>query len=99
MAQPRIRTRISAEFQAGRLEGKGRVQNMSEGGLFLGTTALPAQGETVRVTLSMPGRAPIEVTGMVWWTTADQGRRLDPGFGLRLLDDHEDYARMLASLQ
>ena len=94
----RKRTRIPTEFKAGGLEGRGKVRNVSEGGLFVGTREIPPQGETVMLSLSVPGRQPIEVSGMVWWTTQDGGRHADPGFGLRILDEDDEYRRMVDGL-
>lgn len=94
----RKRTRIPTEFVAGEVEGRGKVRNVSEGGLFVGTRAIPPQGETVRLSLSVPGHQPIEVTGMVWWTTQERSGHPDPGFGLRILDDHDDYRAMVDGL-
>ncbi len=41
------------------------------------------------------------LSGLVWWTTAESpsGRLVPAGFGLRLLDETEEYARLLRSLR
>jgi len=100
MNEDRMRTQIPTEFRASQLVGKGKVRNISEGGLFVGTSEIPEEGEAVELKLSAPGRPPVEIQGLVWWTTrkieAPNGRR---GFGLRLLDASESYLQLLASLR
>lgn len=89
----RIPTSIKTEFQAGSLQGTGTIRNLSTGGLFVGTQAIPEQGDTVELAFSLPGRARVEVKGMVWWTTTDPGagRCRTPGFGLCVLDETDDW--------
>lgn len=100
MTERRIRTTIRTEFQADSLRGTGCIENLSEGGMFVGTTSLPEQGECVRVRFRAAGQPPVEVQGLVWWTTARQGvrRARRPGFGLRLLDAGEPYRSVLERL-
>ncbi len=83
------------------MRGKGEVRNVSEGGLFVGTRAIPEEGAPVAVKLSPPGRASLEITGIVWWTaTEDSPARSRLGFGLRVLDDEDgSYRRLVASLR
>ena len=96
---PRMRTLIPTEFRANALTGKGKVRNVSEGGLFVGTSVIPEEGETVELKLNTPGTPPIEVTGFVWWTTSELDEpNAASGFGLRLLDPDERYLRLLESL-
>jgi uncharacterized protein (TIGR02266 family) len=99
MRNDRVRTRIPTEFEAGRLKGRGKVRNLSAGGLFVGTAAIPQQGETVRLSLSVPGESPVEVTGMVWWTTKEHRSHRTPGFGVQLLESNDDYDRILRDLE
>jgi len=100
MTEPRKRTVIPTEFRATGLSGKGNVRNVSDGGLFVRTSAIPDAGDCVELKLNAPGKPPIEVTGLVWWTTsqleAPNGRS---GFGLRLLGQSESYLRLLESLE
>jgi Tfp pilus assembly protein PilZ len=99
MTHPRTRTLIPTEFRASALAGVGKVKNVSEGGLFVGTSVIPEEGETVELKLNTPGSPPIEVTGFVWWTTSDSDEtNATSGFGLRLLDPDERYLRLLESL-
>lgn len=95
----RMRAFIPTEFCTDTLSGTGNVENLSEGGLFVGTSAIPEEGEAVELTLNTPDAPPIEVSGLVWWTTSQlEGNRTGSGFGLRLLDPDERYLRLLASL-
>lgn len=98
MAHDRVRTRILTEFEVGKLKGKGKVRNLSEGGLFVGTAQLPQQGDTVRLSLSVPGRAPVEVSGMVWWTTREHRSHRTPGFGVQLFERGDDYDEVVREL-
>jgi Tfp pilus assembly protein PilZ len=97
MEGKRFRTAIHTEFEAGALRARGSIKNVGPGGLFVGTSSLPEQGEAVRLTFAAPGGAHIALSGLVWWTTAEGGRHAAPGFGLRLLDENEAYATMVES--
>jgi hypothetical protein len=99
MTKRRIRTAIQTEFEAGELHGRGTIRNVAEGGLFVGTAQLPRQGNLVSLSFrDYKGRGH-DISGLVWWTTEDEpGQHKSPGFGIRLLDDSEDYQRFLASL-
>ena len=98
MESERVRTRIPAEFRSGGLLGRGEVRNVSEGGLFVGTLAIPEEGSAVELTLSAPGKAVVQVKGLVWWT-APAGRAVPCGFGLRVLDDDEGYRRLVDTIR
>ena len=97
----RIWTAFPVEFRAPGMRGKGKVRNVSDGGLFVGTREIPEEGAAVAVKLSPPGRASLEVTELVWWTATETGAaRTRLGFGLRILDDDEgSYRRLVASLR
>jgi Tfp pilus assembly protein PilZ len=96
----RIRTASATEFEAGALHGRGKIRNVAEGGLFVGTTEVPNQGELVSVSFrDMKGRE-LDVHGLVWWTTDEvPGPHRAPGFGIRLLEESEDYSRFFDSLR
>lgn len=100
MKHERHRTSIPAEFAAGAIQATGQIRNLNEGGLFVGTASIPAQGETVQIHFSVPGGERIELSGMVWWTTADatEQRHRHPGFGLRLLEENAAYRSWIESL-
>jgi uncharacterized protein (TIGR02266 family) len=98
MTDQRVRTKIPAEFKADDLLGRGEVRNVSDGGLFVGTLAIPQEGSTVEVKMRAPGKVAVKVQGLVWWT-APTGRESPSGFGLRILDDDEGYRRLVASVR
>ena len=95
----RIRTAIETTFEAGPLRGQGKIRNVGEGGLFVGTPVLPAQGETVKVSFRDGRGHTLALSGLVWWTTDDDpGTHRASGFGMRLLDCDDEYERFLAGL-
>ena len=101
MHDRRIRTSIETEFEVGGHREKGRIKNVSENGVFVATATIPEQGENVDLNFKTPGGEEVRLSGLVWWTTDDCGgtRRGAPGFGLRLLDDNEEFRQFWASLQ
>ena len=81
------------------MHGSGKIRNVSEGGLFIGTAAIPPQGELAEVTFTPPGGGRIAVTGLVWWTTDDAGgSHRARGFGLRVLEDSERFRSLVERL-
>ena len=99
MTSRRIRTAIQTEFEAGALRGRGTIRNVAEGGVFVGTTQVPDQGDLVSLSFRDHTGRGLDVSGLVWWTTADEpGSHRVPGFGFRLLDDSENYRRFFDSL-
>ncbi|HEX5068179.1 MAG TPA: PilZ domain-containing protein, partial [Myxococcota bacterium] len=99
MRQTRIRTAIPVEICTGGRVVEGTVRNASHGGMFVETRAVPAQGEPVSLRFSTRDEIPIELTGLVWWTTEDSPyRHARRGFGLRLLEDDVRYSAMLSRM-
>ena len=99
MTNRRFRTAIQTEFEAGALQGRGTIRNVTEGGLFVGTTQVPDQGDLVSVSFRDPKGRGLDVSGLVWWTTTDEpGSHRAPGFGMRLLEDSEAYRQFVESL-
>lgn len=99
MPERRARTLIPTAFRAGRVNARGEVRNLSVGGLFVGSDELPEQGDEIELTLAAAGEPPIELHGMVWWTTRDSSRvHRWAGFGLRLLGENERYRRLVERL-
>lgn len=95
----RIRTAIQTEFEAGALQGRGKIRNVAEGGVFVGTAQVPDQGELVSLSFRDPKGRPVDVSGLVWWTTDESpGPHRAPGFGMRLLEDCDDFTRFVDSL-
>jgi hypothetical protein len=100
MQTGRIRTSIEAEFEVSGQRAKGRIMNVGEGGVFVGTGSIPGEGENAALDFTAPGGHDIRLSGLVWWTTDDDGRlHRVPGFGLRLLEDSEEFREFRASLE
>ncbi len=100
MKHERIRTSIPVEICASGRVAEGTIRNASDGGMFVETRAIPAQGEPVSVRLSAHSDETIELSGLVWWTTEGSPyRHRQRGFGLRLLENDERYALLLAGLR
>ena len=96
----RIRTAIQTVFEAGPVHGRGKIRNVGEGGVFVGTAQVPSQGEMVVLSFRDQKGRKLDVSGLVWWTTSDApGPHRVPGFGMRLLDQSDDYSRFVASLR
>jgi uncharacterized protein (TIGR02266 family) len=93
MEGKRVSTVLMARFAACGKLAEGKIRNLSLGGLFVGTSSIPPEGESVRVRFRLPnGGAEVDVAGMVWWTTRSSGgRHRVPGFGLRLIDADPTY--------
>lgn len=101
MRNGRIRTAIETEFEVGGTRAKGRIMNVSEGGVFIGSGTIPGQGENAALRFRAPGGGEMELSGLVWWTTEDGSvtRHRAPGFGVRLLDADEEWSELCESLQ
>jgi uncharacterized protein (TIGR02266 family) len=100
MAAPRVRMAIGARFATRRFRAEGRIKNLGQHGVFVRTTSLPEEGETVRLSFTFPSGEEVSVLGVVWWTTAT-GQHAEfrtPGFGLRLLDEDDTYQSVVARL-
>jgi uncharacterized protein (TIGR02266 family) len=96
----RISTSIPVEICAAGRVVEGTIRNASAGGMFVETRAIPAQGEPVSLRLSAKEDSPIELTGLVWWTTEGSPyRHKHRGFGLRLLEDDDRYTAMLSRMR
>jgi hypothetical protein len=99
MTNRRIRTAIQTEFEAGELHGRGTIRNVAEGGLFVGTPQIPHQGDLVSLSFRDGKGRGLGISGLVWWTTIDEpGTHSAPGFGIRLLEDTDDYRNFFESL-
>lgn len=100
MQDGRIRTCIETEFEVRGHRVPGKIKNVSEGGLFVSTASVPEEGECVDLTFRVPGGEEVSLSGLVWWTTngVDGKRHGTPGFGLRLLDESDDFRSFLGSL-
>jgi hypothetical protein len=100
MRNGRIRTSIPVEIRSQGRVSEGIVRNASDGGMFVETRAIPPQGESVSLRFSKRSVSPMDVKGLVWWTTQEsRGRHRHRGFGFRLLEEDERYSAMLAGLR
>ena len=83
------------EFEASGQRGSGKITNVGLGGMFVGTRAIPELGEPVCLSFRLPGGESVSLMGLVWWTTRDQSgaRHGVPGFGFRLIEEHDVYER------
>lgn len=100
MESKRISTLLMARFRAcGKLK-EGKIRNLSLGGLFVGTTAIPPTGESVKVGFRLPDGRAVSVSGLVWWTTKQKSERghRTPGFGLRLIETDPIYEQAVRGL-
>ncbi len=85
-------TRVPASFESGELRGKGHVKNVSKGGLFLRTDALPEAGSEVRVLFHTQLARKVEIRGIVVWSTAELDQPdARPGFGVRFEGASEQF--------
>lgn len=100
MAPIRVSTSIPVEFKGGEVEGRGVIRNLGLGGLFVGSRAIPDNGEMVSLRFALPGEGRVSLTGLVWWTTHDDPDRSHrhAGFGLRLLDQGDSYETAIGRL-
>ncbi len=92
----RISTCIEAEFEAGGRRASGTIKNVGEGGLFVRTTSIPEEGDSLDLSFSLPGTGELNLSGLVWWTNSN-GERGRPGFALRVFDDSTELRELLAS--
>jgi hypothetical protein len=100
MHQQRTTTCIDAEFEISGNPATGKIRNVSEGGLFVGSSAIPEQGDNLELNFRAPNGEMVNLSGMVWWTTNDDqalghGRS---GFALRLLEESDEFQRLLDRL-
>ncbi len=100
MDDRRVETAIQTEFATSELRATGKIRNLGENGLFVGTRTIPGQGEPVRLRFTAPGGDYVRVSGLVWWTSRDPDARDDvtPGFGMRLLAVSPTYRMLISEL-
>ncbi len=102
MAEERTEVAFATEFVVGGRKVRGKVKNVSAGGLFVFTDKIPELGETIRLRMSPGTGHQLELTGMVWWSTRDTPiPTLGPnrGFGLRFLDDNPAFREFVEGLR
>ena len=99
-SQPRVSKRMTCAVSVGEQRYSGVVLNVSQGGMFVQTTASPQAGTSVGIELNPPGERPvIPVEAQVVW------RRVVPrqlrasahgGVGIRIVQADENYYQALA---
>lgn len=81
----RLKQPLEATFVAGSARGKGRVYDVSLGGLFVQGPLLPAEGSSVAAALETPSGWRLAIEGVVRWSTAARGGPHEAcGFGIRV---------------
>lgn len=98
--EERFTTKIPATIVSRSLEAKGKIRNLSSGGLFVGTESVLEQGDPVVVKFDAPNGESVKARGLVWWTTMDRevyGRTIT-GFGVRLTWASGEYRRLIEQL-
>jgi Tfp pilus assembly protein PilZ len=72
---------------------------VAEGGLFVGTAQVPREGDLVLLRFRDNRGKELDVHGLVWWTTREApGNHRAPGFGIRLIEESDEYGHFFASL-
>jgi hypothetical protein len=95
-SKTRAKTSIDTEFLAGPVKGRGKIQNVGEGGLFVKAARVPSRGESISLRFNNHEGKPTTLSGMVWWTTTS--RHPHPGFGVRIFDSPPHYESLLQRL-
>ena len=98
MNNRRRRACVAAEFETSDESAKAMIRNVSESGLFLGTTSIPDVGDCVEVRFRARDGESACVSGLVWWNTKAEKETnftRPPGFGMRLLDDERDLLELV----
>ena len=99
--QDRIEVSLPTHFATIRTSDTGEIRNLSPGGLFIATPAIPEVGERIEVHFTAPSGEPVKARGVVWWRTKDRQFYGDAtrGFGVQLVDAGEAYRGLLAQHQ
>jgi Tfp pilus assembly protein PilZ len=99
--QPRIAKRVPCAVHVGKRRYSGVVLNVSQGGLFVQTSADAGQGANIDLELSIPEhRDVVPVCASVVWkrVVPHQLRSLaQGGFGVRITQAGETYYQLLAA--
>ena len=101
-AEPRFRHRIPCSLSIGGRQHSALVLNVSNGGLFVRTTAVARRGDAVEIDLPLERNpAPVGLRAqVVWHRVAHSAARLvaDGGLGLRLTEPPQEYRAFLGGL-
>lgn len=84
----RVPTRFPVVYDHLEKQGRGTCFNLSQGGMFIGTTDLVCAGDEVIVRVTIPGnRDAFAVWSRVMWTNTVEGENAFPaGMGVRFLE-------------
>ena len=72
-------------------DGRGRVKNVSQGGLFVLTSDIPLVGESVHFVFQDDAFVWIELVGAVRWIGQREDESGESGFGLEIEDEPKEY--------
>jgi hypothetical protein len=95
----RRKAEMTVEFVQDTLHGTGVIADLSRRGMFVRSNRIPGTGPALRLTVNLPNRTKIVLTGRVIRTVADPSRPGPSGFGLRLAEDSPEYEALLARLR
>ncbi len=87
VGQPRIAMDAEVELQIGSHSTRGRLKNLSRGGLFVETSCeLSAEGEVELQFVLPDNNADFKPTAQVIWKQLDPEKTQRPGIGMRFVD-------------
>ena len=96
----RRKAEMTVEFVQDSFRGTGVIADFSRRGMFVRSNRIPpGTGPALRLTVDLPNRTKIVLTGRVIRTVADPARPGPSGFGLRLAEDSPEYEALLAKLR
>ncbi len=95
----RRKAEMTVEFSQDSLHGTGVIADLSRRGMFVRSNRIPGTGPALRLTVNLPNRTKIVLTGRVIRTVADPSRPGPVGFGLRLAEESPEYEALLSRLR
>lgn len=96
----RRKAEMTVEFVQDSFRGTGVIADLSRRGMFVRSDRIPpGTGPAVRLTVDLPNRTKIVLTGRVIRTVADSSRPGPSGFGLRLAEESPEYEALLSKLR
>ncbi|MEX0881115.1 MAG: PilZ domain-containing protein [Thermoanaerobaculia bacterium] len=95
----RRKAEMTVEFVQDTFHGTGVIADLSRRGMFVRSNRIPGTGPALRLTVDLPNRTKIVLTGRVIRTVADPSRPGPSGFGLRLAEDSPEYEALLSRLR
>lgn len=95
----RRKAEMTVEFVQDTFHGTGVIADLSRRGMFVRSNRIPDTGPALRLTVNLPNRRKIVLTGRVIRTVADPSRPGPSGFGLRLAENSPEYEALLSKLR